>query len=87
MANHKSALKRIRQDRKKNLHNRYFAKTMRNAIISLRKTEDVKEASDKLPTVISMIDRLEKRNVIHKSKASNLKSKLTKHVNNLEPAK
>mgnify|MGYP006195806199 CR=1 FL=1 len=87
MANHKSALKRIRQDRKKNLHNRYFAKTMRNAIVALRKTEDAKEASGKLPTVISMIDRLEKRNVIHKSKASNLKSKLTKHVNNLEAAK
>ena len=84
MANHKSAIKRIRQSEKKKLHNRYYAKTTRNAISDLRTIESKKEASEKLPTVIAMIDKLEKKNIIHKSKASNLKSKLTKHVNKLE---
>jgi len=80
MANHKSALKRIRQTTKRNLHNRYYAKTTRNAIASLRESENKKEAQDSLPKVVSMIDRLAKRNIIHKKKAANLKSKLTKHV-------
>ena len=80
MANHKSALKRIRQSRKRNMQNRYYAKTTRNAIAVLRGTEDKKEATAALPKVVSMIDKLAKRNVIHKKKAANLKSKLTKHV-------
>ena len=80
MANHKSALKRIRQSRKRNLQNRYYAKTTRNAIAVLRGTEDKKEATVALPKVVSMIDRLAKKNIIHKKKAANLKSKLTKHV-------
>tara|TARA_B110000046_G_scaffold88676_2_gene96832 strand:- start:73449 stop:73700 length:252 start_codon:yes stop_codon:yes gene_type:complete len=80
MANHKSALKRIRQSRKRNLQNRYYAKTTRNAIAVLRGTEDKKEATAALPKVVSMIDKLAKKNVIHKKKAANLKSKLTKHV-------
>jgi len=83
MANHKSALKRIRQIRKRNLHNRYYAKTTRNAIASLRETSDKKEAQASLPKVVSMIDRLAKRNIIHKKKAANLKSKLSKHVASL----
>lgn len=81
MANHKSALKRIRQSRKRNLQNRYYAKTTRNAIAKLRNTEDKKEASASLLKVVSMIDRLAKRNIIHDRKAANLKSKLTKFVN------
>lgn len=80
MANHKSALKRIRQSRKRNLHNRYYAKTTRNAISELRNSTDKKEAESKLPSVISMIDRLAKKNIIHSNKAANLKSKLTKHI-------
>jgi small subunit ribosomal protein S20 len=84
MANHKSALKRIRQIRKRNLHNKYYAKTTRNAIASLRETESKKDATEQLPKVVSMIDRLAKRNIIHDKKASNLKSKLTKHVNALK---
>lgn len=83
MANHKSALKRIRQITKRNLHNRYYAKTTRNAIATLRETTDKKEAATQLPVVISMIDKLAKRNIIHDKKASNLKSKLSKHVNAL----
>ena len=71
MANHKSALKRIRQSRKRNLQNRYYAKTTRNAIAVLRGTEDKKEATAALPKVVSMIDRLAKKNIIHKKKAAN----------------
>lgn len=80
MANHKSALKRIRQTATKTLRNKYQHKTTRNAIKSLRSSTDKKEAEKMLPTIASMLDKLAKRNIIHKNKASNLKSKLTKHV-------
>lgn len=83
MANHKSALKRIRANAAKRLRNRYQAKTTRNAIKKLRNTTDVEEAKVLLPKVVSMLDRLAKKNVIHKSKAANNKSKLTKFVNKL----
>lgn len=80
MANHKSALKRIRQASVRRLRNRYVNKTTRNAIRDLRADDDKKSASKRLPLVISMIDKLAKRNIIHKNKASNLKSKLTRQV-------
>ncbi|MCC9041565.1 30S ribosomal protein S20 [Myroides sp. M-43] len=80
MANHKSALKRIRSNEKKRVLNRYQHKTTRNAIKALRLIEDQKDAAVKLPLVVSMIDKLAKKNIIHDNKASNLKSKLTKHV-------
>ena len=83
MANHKSAIKRIRANATKRLRNRYQAKTTRNAIKKLRSTLTKEEAVSQLPLVVSMIDRLAKKNVIHKKKASNNKSKLTKFVNNL----
>ncbi len=83
MAHHKSALKRIRQDEKKKVHNKYYAKTTRNAIKALRETSDKEEATKMFSGVISMIDRLAKRNIIHKNKAANLKSKLTVQVNSL----
>ena len=83
MANHKSALKRIRQSEAKRLHNRYYAKTTRNAIKALRNTTDKEEAAKLYPEVISMIDKLAKRNIIHKNKASNLKSKLALKINHL----
>jgi len=83
MANHKSALKRIRQTNAKRLHNRYYAKTARNAVRKLRATEEKSEAQALYPKVCSMLDKLAKKNVIHKNKASNLKSKLAKHVNAL----
>ncbi|PPL04602.1 30S ribosomal protein S20 [Parapedobacter indicus] len=83
MANHKSALKRIRANAAKRLRNRYQAKTTRNAIKKLRGTTNSEEAKELLPRVISMLDRLAKKNVIHKNKASNNKSKLTKYVNSL----
>jgi small subunit ribosomal protein S20 len=80
MANHKSALKRIRQIKVRRLRNKYVHKTMRNAIRDLRAETDKKAASESLPKVISMIDKLAKKNIIHKNKASNLKSKLTRKV-------
>ncbi len=80
MANHKSALKRIRRNEAVRLRNRYQHKTTRNAIKRLRTEEKKEDAEKLLSEVISMIDRLAKRNIIHNNKASNLKSKLTKHV-------
>jgi small subunit ribosomal protein S20 len=80
MANHKSALKRIRQNAVKRARNAYQHKTTRNAVRKLRGSSDKKEAQTMLPTVVSMLDKLAKKNIIHKNKASNLKSSLTKHV-------
>ncbi len=83
MANHKSAEKRARQSEKLKVHNKYFARTTRNAIKILRETTDKTEASSLLPKVSSMIDKLAKKNIIHENKAANLKSSLTMHVNKL----
>lgn len=80
MANHKSALKRIRSSRTKQIRNKYQHKTTRNAVRELRSAEDKKVAEELFPKVVSMLDKLAKNNVIHKNKASNLKSKLAKHV-------
>lgn len=83
MANHKSSEKRIRQEAKRRLHNRYYSKTMRNAVKALRSTTVKAEAVELYPKVVKMIDKLAKVNIIHKNKASNLKSKLALHVNKL----
>lgn len=83
MAHHKSALKRIRQDEKKRVHNKYYAKTTRNAIKALRNATDKAEAEKMYPGVVAMIDKLAKKNIIHKNKAANLKSKLATQVNQL----
>ena len=83
MANHKSAIKRIRSNNTKRLRNRYHAKTMRNAIRKFRAITDKKEAEEQLPKLSSMIDKLVKKSIIHKNKAGNLISKLTKQANSL----
>ena len=83
MANHKSALKRIRQSEIKRLLNKYQYKTARNAVRVLRALTDKKEALALFPKVTAMLDKLSKRNIIHTNKAANLKSKLAKHVNAL----
>ena len=83
MANHKSSLKRIRQTTTKCLRNRYHAKTTRNAVKKLRETTNKSTAETLYPKVCSMLDKLAKKNVIHKNKAGNLKSKLAKHVHTL----
>ncbi len=80
MANHKSALKRIRSNEAKRLRNKYQHKTTRNAVRDLRNSTDKKEAETMLVKVVSMIDKLAKNNIIHKNKAANLKSKLSKQV-------
>ena len=83
MAHHLSAKKRIRQTEQRRLHNRYYARSARNAIKELRNTKEKTAAVDLLPKVSSMLDRLAKKNIIHKNKAANLKSSLAQHVNNL----
>lgn len=83
MANHQSALKRIRQTETRRLHNRYYAKTMRNAVRQFRALTDKKEAVDSLPKLYEMIDRLAKKGIIHKNKAGNIKSRITKYANGL----
>lgn len=83
MANHKSALKRIRQSEVRRLRNRYQSKSVRTAIKVLRNEEDKTVAAEQLRKVISLLGKLAKKNIIHKNKAANLTSKLTKHVNNL----
>jgi len=83
MANHKSSIKRIRQTKARRLHNRYYAKSARTAIKNLRNTKEKDEAEKMYPGVSSMLDRLAKRNIIHKNKASNLKSKLAKMINKM----
>jgi len=83
MAHHLSTKKRIRQNKKRKLHNKYYAKTTRNAIKKLRNATDKKEANDLYPSVASMLDRLAKKNIIHKNKSANLKSRLSKLVNSI----
>jgi small subunit ribosomal protein S20 len=83
MANHKSAEKRLRQDAAKKVLNKYYAKTMRNAVKKLRHTTEKADAQVLYHKVVSLIDRLAKKNVIHDNKASNLKSKLALHINKL----
>ena len=83
MANHKSALKRIRQTKTRTLHNRYYAKTMRNAVRKLRALTDKEEALKLYPTVQTMLDKLAKKNIIHKNKSANIKSSLSTHINGL----
>lgn len=80
MANHKSAIKRIRANKAKRTLNRYQHKTVRTAIKAIRTEKTKKAAQEKLPAVVSMIDKLAKRSIIHKNKAANLKSKITKAV-------
>ncbi|WP_294585704.1 30S ribosomal protein S20 [uncultured Phocaeicola sp.] len=83
MANHKSSIKRIRQEEKRRLHNRYYAKTMRNAVKKLRATTDKTEAVALYPNVQKILDKLAKNHIIHKNKAANLKSKLAAHISRL----
>lgn len=84
MANHKSAIKRIRSNDAKRLRNKYYHKTTRNAVRKLRALTSKTEASALLPKVAGMLDKLAKNNVIHKNKASNLKSSLQVYVNGLK---
>ena len=83
MANHKSALKRIRANEAKRLRNKYQAKTTRTFIKKLRHTTDKVEAQELFKKVSSMIDKLAKKNIIHKNNAANKKSSIAKFVNAL----
>jgi small subunit ribosomal protein S20 len=83
MANHKSCIRRIRQTKTRTLHNKYYAKTMRNAVRKLRATTDKAAAEALLPRVQKMLDKLATRNIIHKNKAANITSSLMLHVSKL----
>lgn len=83
MANHKSSLKRIRSNKTRTLRNRYYAKTMRNQIKKFRGLSEKGEAVEMFPKLASIIDKNAKRSIIHKNKAANLKSKLSKHMASL----
>lgn len=83
MANHAATKKSIRQSERRRLHNRYYAKTTRNAIRAIRNSADKKTAEDGAPKVYAMIDKLAKIGVIHKNKASNLKSGIAVYINKL----
>ena len=83
MANHKSSVKRIRQEKTRQLHNKYYAKTMRNAVRKLRAMTDKEEAIKLYPSVQKLLDKLAKTNIIHKNKAANIKSSLCAHINSL----
>ena len=83
MANHKATQKDARQAAKRRERNKYYGKTTRNAIRDLREIKEKKEAGEKLPATVAMIDKLAKRGIIHKNTAAHLKSKLAKRVNKL----
>jgi small subunit ribosomal protein S20 len=83
MANHSATKKDVRQAAKRRDRNKYYGKTTRNAIRDLKALKAKKEAEEKIPLVASMIDKLAKKGIIHKNKAANLKSKLTKKVNSM----
>ncbi len=83
MANHKSALKRIRQSEERRLRNRFYSKTMRNAVRKFKTLTDKNEAMEQIPKLYGLIDKLAKRNIIHNNKAGNLKSKITKYASGL----
>lgn len=84
MANHKSSVKRIRQQEARRVHNKYFARTTRNAVKTLRSTDEKEPGMEMLPKVSSMLDKLAKKNIIHPNKAANLKSKLARQLNNMK---
>ena len=83
MANHKSSIKRIRQTKTRTLHNKYYAKTMRNAVRKLRAMTNKEEALKMYPSVQKMLDKLAKVHIIHKNKAANIKSSVAQHVKQL----
>lgn len=87
MANHQATKKDVRQAAKRRERNKYYGKTTRNAIRDLKDTKDAGEAAKQLPDVISMIDKLAKKGIIHKNKASNLKSKLARRAKTAAAAK
>ncbi|NNC85473.1 MAG: 30S ribosomal protein S20 [Bacteroidia bacterium] len=83
MANHKSSIKRIRQTKTRTLRNKVQSKSMRNALKEIRSMTDKKKAQTEMPKLFSMLDRLAKKNLIHKNKAANLKSEVAVHINKL----
>ncbi len=84
MANHASALKRVRSDSKKRLLNRYQLKSCRTAIKKFYKTTEIDQASLQLKEIDSRLDKLAKRNILHKNRSASIKSRLAKRVNSMK---
>ena len=84
MANHKSSIKRIRTNGRKRVRNSYQAVTVRTSIKKIQTAKDKKEAQSMLPKIYALLDRLAKKNIIHKNKAANLKSELAVHINKMK---
>ena len=84
MANHKSADKRNRSSEAKRARNRIKKNALKNVVKKLRLNKDKKSATEQLISATSLLDKLAKTNLIHKNKAANLKSKLTRLVNNIK---
>lgn len=85
MANHKATKKSSRKNEQRKLHNRYYKKTARNAVKQIiDKETDVQACEQSIPKVVSLVDKLARKNVIHKNKAANIKRKLAKKLNALK---
>lgn len=83
MANHKSALKRVRQTKVRTERNRQrktAIKTLRKETLAAVQAGDSKAASESLSKFSSAVDKAAKKGMIHKNKAANLKSSAAKVV-------
>lgn len=83
MPQHKSAIKRLRQSKKRNQHNRGRRTKMKNLVNNVYEASDKNEAEENLKKAVSFIDRLSTKGILHKNTAARQKSKLTQYVNNL----
>ena len=83
MANHSATRKSVRKNAKRNERNRYQGKTTRNSIRDFKVIDTKVAALEGLPKLASKIDKLAKRGIIHRNKAANLKSKLTRGIQSL----
>ncbi len=83
MPQHKSAIKRVRQNEKRNAHNRQLRSTMRTLVKKVTKTTDKAEAEEALKSATSYLDRMAQKGILHRNNAANKKSSLVKYVNNL----
>ena len=78
-----SELKRVRQSKKANTRNRYF-KSKINTNIKKFMSLDKKTAMESYPGIVKLIDQVKSKGIIHKNKANNKKSKLSRHLTQMK---
>ena len=87
MPNTKSAIKAVRGSAKKNEHNLFWKKKMKDAVKELKKSLEIKESTDvlngKLLALQKIVDKASKEKVIHKNKANRLKSTYARKISAL----